>query len=110
MSSSPELPTLILSLIRKIPDPSVRTDIASTINFLKDLYESGHISEEQLRSDLREVIETVLEYIRPDLTREEIENEASKKVEEFVRAIKLGALKSRMLRTRGFVFRRRGIE
>jgi len=97
------LQAIVLSLISDIDDPAVRADVASTIYFLSDVYRSGALNDEGLRNELREVVNAVISATHPELLPEE----RQKKVEEFVnqlmRAIKLGALRARVLQRRGIM-------
>jgi len=89
------LQSLILSLISDIDDPAVRMDVASTIVFLKDLYLSGAMGAEQLKSELKEVALTVIDALHPELLPEEREKKAEEMASQMARAIKLETLRAR---------------
>jgi len=83
---------LITKLISPIKDPEMRVNVASTINYLLDVYSSGGAKEEDIRNDLYEIIETVISATMPEKTREEITKIAKDKADEFVRAFKMEGL------------------
>lgn len=91
------LQPIILSLISDIDDPAVRTDIASTIVFLKDVYLSGKISKEKLAQELRDVVRNVLEVTHPELLPEELEKKTKEYVGQLIRAIAMETLRTRIL-------------
>lgn len=90
------LPMKIMNLVKNLRDPSMRIDVASTINYLADLFSLGKITEENLREDLEEICSTVLQEIRSDLTKEEIKELAKKEVNELVNLIKFSMVRKRM--------------
>lgn len=91
------LQALVLSLIGGIDDPAIRMDVSSTIYFLRDLYIDGKISEEDLRRELRSIIDTVLDATHPELLPEEKEKKVSELVDQLMRAIRLSTLRIRTL-------------
>jgi len=91
------LQALILSLLSGIDDPATRTDIATTIAYLKDLYLTGVLGEDQLRNELFNVIDTVLEDKHPELLPDERIKRVNSLVDQFVRAIKLETMRARMI-------------
>jgi len=56
----------ILSLLSGITDPALRMDIASTINFFSQLYESGEVDENRIRNELWEVCFNVIRSMHPE--------------------------------------------
>jgi len=92
------LQSLILSLISEIKDPAIRNDIASTIYFIRDLYMDNKINDEQLQSDLTEIIDTVVSAVYPDLIGEAKLKKVEELTQQFMRAIKLETLRARQLR------------
>jgi hypothetical protein len=86
----------IRALISGIDDPKVRTDVAATINFLIDTFAHGGISEEQLRSDLTEVVGTVIETVNPLLTPDEVKARAEVVADDFIRTAKVESLHYRI--------------
>lgn len=91
------LQAIILSLIAEIGDAALRTDIASTIIFLRDLYLRGQIGREDLAEELRGVVRTVLEATQPALLPEELEERTREIVDQLLRAISLDAMRARLM-------------
>jgi len=92
----------ILSLIAGITDPVVRVDVASTINFLFDVYAGGGIKEDELRSELYSICVDVISGVHPELTEEEVRRISRTTAEEFMRIFKVESLRRRiMTRIRG---------
>jgi len=89
---------LVMSLIADISDPAVRMDIAATIYYLRDVYMTGRVREEEILESLQEVCETVIRMKRPDLTDEEVKAEAEKFAKQLMQAIKLETMRMRMIR------------
>lgn len=85
-----------MHLIKDLTDPIMRIDVASTINFLSDLYNSGKISEQELAEDLTDVCTTVFKKTRPDLADVDLDELVKKEVEDFIRVIKLSGLRRRL--------------
>ena len=99
------LQALILSLLEDIPDAAARTDIATSIFYLRDLYVNGQIKEADLRNDLAEVVSTVLSLTHPELLPEELKAKTKELVEQLMRAIKAETIRARLMRRRGLPFR-----
>jgi len=87
----------IVNLIAGIIDPTVRIDVASTINYLFAVYADGSLEENEVRNALREVCMDVISALYPELTEEEVRKKVSSMVEEFMRAFKLESTMRRML-------------
>jgi len=85
----------ILNLLSGITDPTVRMDVASTINYLFSLYRDGHASEDQIRDDLYEVCLNVVGIMHPELTEEEVRKKSRTMVEQFIRAFRLESISRR---------------
>jgi len=83
---------LTIELISSIRDPEMRVNVASTINYLLDVYSSGKINEDEIRDDLFEIVQTVFSSTMPDKTKEEITKMSKNKVDEFLRAFKMEGL------------------
>jgi len=64
----------ILSLISGISDTVVRVDVASTINFLYEVYASGRAKGEEVRRELYAVCSDVVSGVHPELSEEELLN------------------------------------
>lgn len=90
------LQAIVLSLIDGINDPAVRSDIASTIYFLRDLYLSGRINPEELKAELVNVVSTVIDVTQPDLLPEEKEKKVNMLVDQLYKAIRLETMKGRL--------------
>jgi len=87
----------VQALIAGITSPRVRLDVAGTINFLYELYASGRINEEQLRSDLFEICFEVIAMSNPDLMDEEIRERTGIVVDDLVRTMKIEGVRRRMI-------------
>jgi hypothetical protein len=87
----------IQALVSGIDDPKIRFDVASTLNFLFNLFSSGRINEDQLSSDLREVCRTVVEVSNPELMEDEVRARVDILVDELVRTMKIEGLVKRVM-------------
>jgi len=87
----------ILNLIAGVADPTVRIDVASTINYVFGIYVDGTIDEREARNALRDICMDVVSATYPELTEEEVRKKVSSMVEEFMRAFKLESSMRRML-------------
>jgi len=92
------LQSVVLSLISDIPDPGIRHDVASTVYFLRDVYINGKISLEDLKRELTDIVNTVLDVTHPELLPEEKKKKVDMLVDQLLRAIKMDTLRIRMLR------------
>jgi len=86
-----------MSLLSGILDPTTRVDIASTIQYIFDLYSSGRISDADAKNALYEICVEVLRATKPDLTDEEIKENAAELSEQFIKAFRIEGLRRRML-------------
>jgi len=94
----------IMNLLSGITDPTVRVDIASTVNYLFSVYSGGHANEDEIRDCLYEVCLDVISVTHPELIEEEVRKKSRTLVEEFIRAFRLESTRRRMLsRFRGRV-------
>jgi len=75
----------ILNLLSGITDPTVRMDIASTVNYLFSIYSGGHANEDEIRNSLYEVCLDVISVTHPELIEEEVRKKSRTMVEEFMR-------------------------
>ena len=91
------LQSVILSLLSGIPDTAVRTDIASTIYFLRDAFLSGRISLDTLKSELTSIVSTILDITHPELLPDEKKKKVSMLVDQLVKAIQMDTLRLRTL-------------
>jgi len=83
------LQAVVLSLLDGIVDPSIRSDIATTIYFLRDVFLSGKIKPNELKSELVDIVSTVVDITHPDLLPDEKKKN--------YRAIRMSTLKMRMM-------------
>ena len=90
------LQSLVLTIISDITDPATRMDISSTIFFLRDLYFSGRISQEELRKELTSVVDTVFKAVHPEWLPDERKAKVKEIVDQLVRAITLSAVKTHL--------------
>jgi len=86
-----------MNLIAGITDPTVRIDVASTINYIFTIYSDGTIPEGEAKNALREVCMDVVSAMYPEFTEEEIRKRVTSMVEDFMRAFKLESTVRRML-------------
>ncbi|RLI87538.1 MAG: hypothetical protein DRP01_01645 [Archaeoglobales archaeon] len=87
----------IMTLIAPIPDPTTRMDVASTINYLFSVYNTGVVNDDEVKDALFEVCRDVLEATNPDLGMEEIRKRAETLAKEFMSAFKLESSVRRMM-------------
>jgi len=80
------------ALTAAIGDPKQKFEVMRTLTFLKDVYASGKIRDDQLLSDVREVCELVIALAAPDLTEDEVRQKAAIVAEEIVKSIKLESI------------------
>lgn len=99
------LQSLILSLLDGITDPKERSDIASTIFFFANLYETGRINDDQLTHDVIEVVSHALDITHPELLPDEKKKKVSEISRQIIGAIKITTLRRRAIRTRSPVSR-----
>ena len=96
----------IQSLIAGISDTGVRLEVARTINYLKSVYLSGKVPEEEIREALFEVCLTVINYKEPFLDPAERKKKAHQLADQILNSIKMESLHRRMqTKFRGFLFR-----
>jgi hypothetical protein len=87
----------VSALVSGIMNPRDRFEVMSTIYFLFDVYSSGRINEEQLRTDLVDICSTVLAETNPELTEDEIRKRANVLADELARTMKVEGLRRRTL-------------
>lgn len=86
----------IMKLVGGIKDPVLRIDVASSINFLADVYTSGRASKDEVLQDLREVCYEVLKKTMPGQPDEVIKEVADKEANELLEAMKIVSLRRRL--------------
>jgi hypothetical protein len=91
------LQNIILSIISGITDPSIRLDIATTINYIFGLYCDRSVGEDEIRKSLYEICHDVISYTSPELSGEALVNAVNMKVDELMRAFRLESLKRRTI-------------
>jgi len=87
----------VKTLMAALPDPASAMNVASTINFLFNLFSNGKINEEDLRRDLRDICRTVLNITNPDLTEEDVRKRVEVVVDELVESMKIESLSRRVM-------------
>jgi hypothetical protein len=87
----------VKALTAALPDPASAMNVASTINFLFNLFSNGKINEEDLRRDLRDICRTVLNITNPDLTEEDVRKRVEVVVDELVESMKIESLSRRVM-------------
>jgi len=87
----------ILSLVSGIADPTMRIDIASTVNYLFQIWMAGGAEEREIRSSLFEVCSDVIGGTHPELTEEEVRRIANDMTNEFMRLFKIEGITRRMM-------------
>lgn len=86
----------IFELIKDVPDPMMRIDVASTISFLADIYILHSADEDEIFKDLVDVCLTVINLTRPDLEENEKRDLAEKKARDLLTTIKMRGMTRRM--------------
>lgn len=88
---------LINKLLVGIKNPAFRMEVASTINYLLDVYSNSVANEDDIRNDLYDICSTVLSISNPDKSKEEITEMAKDMAEQFVRTFKITSLSRRAM-------------
>jgi len=88
------------SLVTDITDPAVRMDILATLNYIREVYLLGNVSEDEIRTALRDIVNTVLESTRPELTEEQRAELVDRYVDQLMRALRLEGIRFRTIRAR----------
>jgi len=87
----------VLALISGLDNPKARMDVASTINFLYDLFLDGRITEGQLKDDLYDICREVIAMSNPDLLEDEVRKRSAIVAEELVKTMKIEGLAKRTI-------------
>jgi len=90
------LQSKILSLLSGVVDPALRMDIATTINYLFQLYMVGEVPEDRIRDELYELCYDVVRALHPEITDSEAKDEASKLEDEFIRIFRIETTRRRV--------------
>jgi len=88
---------LINKLLTGLKDPELRVSIASTINYLLDVYSYSNVDEDELRKDLYDICFDVFRVTMGGSPKEEIVNKSKDMAEEFIRAFKLASVYRRAM-------------
>jgi endonuclease III len=88
---------LITTLISGIRDPATRMDVASTINYLLDLYSSRMITDEEVEESIRDICRDVLTATMIKASKEEINKKIDEFTFEFIKAFKVASLGRRAM-------------
>jgi len=92
--------SIVLDLLSGIDDPALRMNISQTLYYLKGVFSTGRVPEDQIRDDIYDVVKTVLEFKNPFSSPDEIDKEAKQVVEKIMLAIKLETAPSRFMERR----------
>jgi len=82
-------------ILSDVPDHRTRLDVASTVNYLANLFSRGTINEEQLKEELTKILVEVLDYTQPS-SPEELKNRAESVAQDLIRAIKVDTVSRRV--------------
>ena len=86
----------IFRLVSGIRDPVLRIDVASSINFLADIYTSGRASKEEVLKDLEDVCYEIFKKTMASEPDEVIKERAKNEAKELLEAMKLTSLRRRL--------------
>ena len=75
----------LMSVLMFIRDPEDRVYLASTINYLLQEYEQGHLSEEELRANIIGELKDVIALNAPELSEDEVLEKARQIADEIIR-------------------------
>jgi len=89
---------LVMSLIADITDSAIRLDIANTLYYLKAVYISGRVREDEVKNAIAEVISDVLAYKEPELMGEQKRIRVEQLVGQFMDMMRLETLTMRLFR------------
>jgi len=90
---------LVLSLVADITDPAVRMDVSATLYYLRDVYLSGRVKEDEILESIIEVVDTVLSVKLRGLTKEERLERVREIADELFKALKLETMRLRLMRS-----------
>ena len=93
---------LVLSLVSDITDPAIRMDVSATLYYLRDVYLSGRVRENEILESIIEIVDTVLSVKMPGLSKEERLEKAREMAEELFKALKLETMRLRLMRSMRF--------
>ena len=95
---------VIMDLLSGIDDPGVRMEVTNSLYFLKNVFSTGKVPEDQIRDDIYDIVVDVLRLKMPMATEEEIDRTAKEYVEKIMQAIRLETLSTRLLQRRRISF------
>jgi len=90
---------LVLSLVADITDPAIRMDVSATLYYLRDVYLSGRVKEDEILESIIEVVDTVLSVKLRGLTKEERLERVREIADELFKALKLETMRLRLMRS-----------
>jgi hypothetical protein len=93
------LQKIIIDLLKGIDDPEERVKIASSINMIRDMFATGKMSYDELKTELTNIVASIYAWKHPELTYEEVLEKSKPTVEEMTRAIVLSTLSQRVRST-----------
>jgi len=93
---------LVLSLVADITDPAIRMDVSATLYYLRDVYLSGRVKEDEILESITEVVDTVLSVKLRGLTKEERLERVREVADELFKALKLETMRLRLMRSMRF--------
>ena len=94
--SAREWQGIVQSLLSGVDDPTIRIEVARTINYLRIAYMHG-APEDQILNDLYEVCLTVIRLTKPELTDEQAKEKAMEFAQRLLDSFKLGSLLKRTM-------------
>ena len=80
----------VLSLLSGVEDAAVRADVVRTVEFLRLVYITGRVPEEEIFNDLVELFRDLLLQKHPELTVEEATEKAREVAGELIREWRIG--------------------
>lgn len=86
----------ILSLLSGITDPAIRIDVASTINYLFDVYCNRSADENEIKDALFDICVTIIGAKHPELTMDECRSKAEILVDEIMKSFRVESIKRRI--------------
>jgi len=93
---------ILMSLLSGIDDPEIRVEVMRTVYFLQQAYASGAVDENQIRSDLKEICETIIKAKDPLVDPETLKMQAEELAERILEAFRLQSSFARIRRRLGF--------
>jgi hypothetical protein len=92
---------VLLELMEGVEDTAFRMDKLSSAMFLRQVWETGRVTDEEIRAELISLIMEILQATRTDMTPDEMLEEAEKRADEIMRMWRAEGGLRRILRRRG---------